>query len=47
MTPEVLRVGGQVLNVVVDHAVFRRIREASMKMVHIMRSLRLPHGILV
>jgi hypothetical protein len=47
LTPEVLRVGEQVLNVVVDHVVFRRIREASMKMVHIMRSLKLPHGILV
>ncbi|WP_240652157.1 ATP-binding protein [Variovorax gossypii] len=47
LTPEVLRVGEQVLNVVVDHAVFRRIREASMEMVHIMRSLKLPHGILV
>lgn len=47
LTPEVLKVGEQVLNVVVDHAVFRRIREASMKMVHIMRSLKLPHGILV
>lgn len=47
LTPEVLRVGEQVLNVVVDHAVFRRIREASMTMVHIMRSLKLPHGIVV
>lgn len=47
LTPDVLRVGEQVLNVVVDHAVFRRIREAAMKMVHVMRSLKLPHGILV
>jgi len=47
LTKEVLKVGEQVLNVVVDHAVFRRIREASITMVHLMRSLRLPHGILV
>ncbi len=46
-TPEALRIGEQVLNVVVDHAMFRRIRDASLDLIHTMRALKMPGGILV
>ena len=46
-TPEALRVGEQVLNVVVDHAMFSRIRDASLDLIYTMRSLKMPGGILV
>lgn len=46
-SPEVLRVGEQVLDVVVDHAMFRRIRDACLDLVHTMRSLKMPSGILI
>lgn len=44
---EVLRVGEQVLNVVVDHQTFHRIREACRDLIHTMRTLRIPSGILI
>lgn len=46
-SPEVLKVGEQLLNVVVDHAVFRRIRDAALDLVHSMRVLKSPCGILI
>lgn len=46
-SPEVLKVGEQLLNVVVDHAVFRRIRDAALDLVHSMRVLKNPCGILI
>ncbi|MCY1211250.1 Bacterial TniB protein [compost metagenome] len=44
---EVLQVGQQVLDTVVDHAVFRQIRDACLNLVETMRSLRMPGGILI
>lgn len=44
---EVLRVGEQVLGVVVDHKTFRRIREACLDLIHTMKTLRRPSGILI
>lgn len=46
-SPETLKVGEQVLNVVVDHQVFRRIRDACRDLIHTMRTLRTPSGILI
>ncbi|MDD0813375.1 TniB family NTP-binding protein [Curvibacter sp. HBC28] len=46
-SPEVLKVGEQILNVVVDHQVFRRIRDACRDLIHTMRTLRTPSGILI
>lgn len=46
-SPEVLKVGEQLLNVVVDHAVFRRIRDAAVDLVHAMRVLKSPSGIVI
>jgi|SRR5450830_369544 len=46
-SPEVLKIGEQVLNVVVDHQVFRRIRDACRDLIHTMRTLRTPSGILI
>lgn len=44
---DVLKVGEQVLNVVVDHKSFRRIRDACRDLIHTMRTLRSPSGILI
>ena len=44
---EILKVGEQVLNVVVDHHVFSRIRDACRDLIHTMRTLRSPSGILI
>ncbi len=46
-SPEVLKVGEQVLNVVVDHQAFQRIRDACRDLIHTMRTLRSPSGILI
>ena len=46
-SPEVLKVGEQLLNVVVDHALFRRIRDAALDLVHSMRVLKSPCGIVI
>lgn len=46
-SPEVLKVGEQVLNVVVDHQIFRRIRDACKDLIQTMRTLRSPGGILI
>lgn len=46
-TLEVLKIGEQLLNVIVDHAIFRRIRDAALDMVHSMRVLKNPSGILI
>lgn len=45
--PEALRVGEEVLDVVVDHMMFRRVRDACLDLVHNMRSLKMPSGILI
>lgn len=44
---EVIKVGEQVLNVVVDHQLFKRIRDACRDLIHTMRALRSPSGILI
>lgn len=46
-SPEALKVGEQLLNVVVEHDIFRRIRDAALDMVHSMRVLKNPSGILI
>lgn len=46
-SPEILKVGEQVLNVVVDHQAFRSIRDACRDLIHTMRTLRSPSGILI
>lgn len=46
-SPDVIKVGEQLLNVVVDHAIFRRIRDAALDMVHTMRFLKKPSGIVI
>lgn len=44
---EILRIGEQVLGVVVDHKTFQRIREACLDLIHTMKTLRSPSGILI
>lgn len=44
---EVLKVGEQLLNVVVEHEIFHRIRSAALDLMHSMRVVRCPGGILV
>lgn len=46
-TPEVLKIGAQVTGVVVDHAIFRRILNASLDLVHTSRALKRPCGIVI